>query len=88
MSEPSVQLAPSQEWFRVLAEATSTAIVVIRERLLYVNPACEVLTGYSHEELMALGDPGELNQLRVSSMLLRLACTSPSVSKMTNAHVG
>src|SRR6185312_12688404 len=36
-----------------LAETTSTAIFVFHaDRLLYVNPACEVLTGYSAEELL------------------------------------
>src|SRR5262249_52768755 len=40
-------------WFRTLAETTSTAIFVYHaDRLLYVNPACETLTGYSAEELL------------------------------------
>jgi PAS domain S-box-containing protein len=39
--------------FRTLAESTSTAIFVSRgEQVLYVNPACETLTGYSAEELL------------------------------------
>jgi diguanylate cyclase (GGDEF)-like protein/PAS domain S-box-containing protein len=39
--------------FRTLAESTSTAIFVCRaDRVLYVNPACETLTGYSAEELL------------------------------------
>ena len=43
----------TEHWFRTLAESTSTAIFVYRaDRLLYANPACEELTGYSWEELM------------------------------------
>ncbi len=42
----------TDHWFRTLAESTSTAIFVYRsDRLLYVNPACEELTGYTAEEL-------------------------------------
>ncbi|HEV8581717.1 MAG TPA: EAL domain-containing protein [Thermoanaerobaculia bacterium] len=45
----------TDQLFRTLAESTSTAIFVCRgERVLYVNPACEQLSGYSAEEL--LGD--------------------------------
>lgn len=41
--------------FRVLAETTPAAIYVQRDdRLLYVNPAAEGLTGYSRAELLAL----------------------------------
>ena len=57
MTQPSVKPTPANDWFRTLAEATSTAIAVCRERLVYANPACEVLTGYSREELLALDDP-------------------------------
>jgi len=43
----------TDQWFRILAESTSTAIFVYRaDRFLYVNPACEALTGYSAEELL------------------------------------
>lgn len=60
MTEPSFALEPGQKWFQVLAEATSVAIAVARERILYANPACEELTGYSHAELLALDDPMRL----------------------------
>ena len=45
----------SDPWFRALAETTSTAIFVYSDRVLYVNPATEELTGYTAEEL--LGQP-------------------------------
>jgi diguanylate cyclase (GGDEF)-like protein/PAS domain S-box-containing protein len=45
----------SDPWFRALAETTSTAIFVYSERVLYVNPATEELTGYTAEEI--LGQP-------------------------------
>ena len=40
-------------WFRALAETTSTAIFVYSDRVLYVNPATEELTGYTADELLA-----------------------------------
>ncbi|MFL6291990.1 MAG: EAL domain-containing protein [Thermoanaerobaculia bacterium] len=40
-------------WFRALAETTSTAIFVYSDRVLYVNPATEELTGYTAGELLA-----------------------------------
>lgn len=60
MAEPFEKLEPGGDWFRALAEATPTAIVVYRDRLLYVNPACEELTGYTAEELMEMDDVFEL----------------------------
>ena len=46
-------VSETDQWFRILAESTSTAIFVYRaDRFLYVNPACEALTGYSVEELL------------------------------------
>ncbi len=44
----------SADWFRVLAETTSTAIFVYRERILWGNRAFVELTGFSLEELTAL----------------------------------
>jgi diguanylate cyclase (GGDEF)-like protein/PAS domain S-box-containing protein len=62
--------APALEtdrWFRSLADTTSTAIFVYREKFLYANRACEDLTGYSCDELraMELADlvPPELREL-------------------------
>ncbi len=50
----------TDQWFRILAESTSTAIFVYQaDRVLYVNPACEELTGYSAEELLATR-PGDI----------------------------
>jgi diguanylate cyclase (GGDEF)-like protein/PAS domain S-box-containing protein len=57
---PSSKARPSEEWFRVLAEATSTTIVVFRDRFLYVNSACEALTGYTAEELLGKTEPWSL----------------------------
>ncbi len=49
----ALPVSETDQWFRILAESTSTAIFVYRaERFLYVNPACEALTGYSAEELL------------------------------------
>ena len=48
-------LRESEHWFRTLAETTATGIVVYSaERLLYVNHACETLTGYLAAELLAM----------------------------------
>lgn len=47
------------DWFRVLAETTSTAIFVYRDRILYCNRAFSELTGYDEAELLAL-DPVSL----------------------------
>jgi PAS domain S-box-containing protein len=41
--------------FRVLAEMTSSAIIIFNGvNILFVNPAAEKLTGYSHKELMKM----------------------------------
>jgi diguanylate cyclase (GGDEF)-like protein/PAS domain S-box-containing protein len=57
MTGASPQAEAGKDWFRILAESTSTAIAAYDDRLLYVNPACEKLSGYSREELLALPDP-------------------------------
>ncbi|MFL6262163.1 MAG: EAL domain-containing protein [Thermoanaerobaculia bacterium] len=50
----------TDRWFRSLAESTSTAIFVYQaDRVLYVNPACSELTGYSTEELLQM-KPGDM----------------------------
>ncbi len=48
----------SGHWFRTLADATSSAIFVYRDRILYANRAGEHLSGFSSEELrkMSVGD--------------------------------
>ncbi|HEX3555236.1 MAG TPA: EAL domain-containing protein [Thermoanaerobaculia bacterium] len=52
-SPAEIPSRPTNDWFRTLAETTSTGIFVFRaDRLVYVNPACEMLTGYSAEELL------------------------------------
>jgi diguanylate cyclase (GGDEF)-like protein/PAS domain S-box-containing protein len=52
----SVPLPLSEDWFRTLTETTATAIFVYdQDRFLYVNPACEELTGYTEAELLARG---------------------------------
>ncbi|HET9210640.1 MAG TPA: PAS domain S-box protein, partial [Thermoanaerobaculia bacterium] len=50
----------TDHWFRILAESTSTAIFVYQaDRVLYVNPACVELTGYTNEELLRM-KPGDI----------------------------
>jgi diguanylate cyclase (GGDEF)-like protein/PAS domain S-box-containing protein len=64
----------TDRWFRILAESTSTAIFVYRhDRILYVNPACAELTGYSAAELLAmmpwdLATPEDQDKLRDSAL--------------------
>mgnify|MGYP001815726028 CR=1 FL=1 len=52
---PSPSLTQAEHWFRILAETMPVAIFVHRDKLLYVNPAAEALTGYSAPELMDMG---------------------------------
>jgi diguanylate cyclase (GGDEF)-like protein/PAS domain S-box-containing protein len=51
-------LDESGQWFRALADATSSAIFVYRNKILYANRAGEALSGFDVEELreMQLGD--------------------------------
>src|ERR1700759_5755059 len=54
-SRTELPVHETDRWFRILAESTSTAIFVYRaDQVLYVNPACEALTGFSSEELLAM----------------------------------
>ena len=52
---PSPSLTQAEHWFRILAETMPVAIFVHRQKLLYVNPAAEAMTGYSAAELMDMG---------------------------------
>jgi diguanylate cyclase (GGDEF)-like protein/PAS domain S-box-containing protein len=47
-------LSDIEAWFRTLAENTSIAIFVYRDRFLFVNRACEELTGYPAHELLGM----------------------------------
>jgi len=59
-SRAELPVRETDQWFRILAESTSTAIFVYAaHRVLYVNPACMELTGYSSQELLAM-EPGEI----------------------------
>lgn len=44
----------SEAKFRAIMETSHMAIVVYRDKFLYVNPAAEVLTGYHGDELLSL----------------------------------
>ncbi len=76
-------LIESQEKFRILAETTDSAIFVFREKLLYVNPAMERLSGYSEAELLErdiedIVHPDSIDQVR-SMVALRLREASEPV---------
>ena len=46
-------LHESEEWFRILADSTSTAIFIYQgEKFVYVNQATTFITGYSSEEML------------------------------------
>ncbi len=47
-------LRESEEKFRSLAENASCGVFIYRDRLIYVNPATEKITGYSSEELLRM----------------------------------
>jgi len=48
-------LLDSELKFRTLAETTPAAIFIYQEdRIIYSNPGMEILTGYTHDELMSL----------------------------------
>ena len=45
-------LQDNERKFRALAESTNAAILVYRDKFLYVNAAAERFSGYSHDELL------------------------------------
>ena len=47
-------LAESEQRFRTLAETTSAAIFVYRDRFEYSNPAAEAISGYAAEEVSSI----------------------------------
>ncbi|MBI5805275.1 PAS domain S-box protein [candidate division TA06 bacterium] len=47
-------LKESETRFRALAEASPAGIFAYLEKFIYANPACQVLTGYSPEELLKM----------------------------------
>src|SRR6478672_1782879 len=54
-SRTELPVHETDRWFWILAESTSTSIFVYRaDEVLYVNPACAALTGYSPEELLSM----------------------------------
>jgi len=48
-------LGESEDKFHILAETTDSAIIVFRDRFLYVNPAFQRITGYTFDEILKLG---------------------------------
>jgi diguanylate cyclase (GGDEF)-like protein/PAS domain S-box-containing protein len=54
-SPAELPLRGTDGWFRILAESTATAVFVYQaDRVVYVNPACSELTGYTTAELLAM----------------------------------
>lgn len=49
-----LKLLQSEERFRALAENSPVGICVYEKMFLYTNPACEMLSGYSKEELLKM----------------------------------
>ena len=65
---------PAENWFRILAETTATAIVLYDgESFLYANRAAEEITGYTREELTALGPLGITHPSQREAIGTRLA---------------
>jgi PAS domain S-box-containing protein len=51
-------LRQSESHFRAVAETATTLIYLFDgTHYIYVNPACEAITGYSREDMLALDDP-------------------------------
>jgi PAS domain S-box-containing protein len=75
-------LRESEGKFRALAETSSAAIVVYREKMLYMNPTAELLLGYSREELLHMAPwgvvPPEFRERGEGHVLRRLhGATAP-----------
>ncbi|HEX9023257.1 MAG TPA: response regulator [Geobacteraceae bacterium] len=70
-------LRDSEAKFRTLTETSLAAVIVYREKILYVNPATEVLTGYGSDEMqdMALWEivHPECQEIARERALARLA---------------
>lgn len=59
ISNPRPSDSPEEDWFRILAETTATAIVLYdAETFHYANRAAEEITGYTQAELAELGPLG------------------------------
>ncbi len=67
-------LQESETRFRALAETTASAIFIYQgAKFLYVNPAMEALSGYSHNELLSMNfwdivHPDDANMVRERGM--------------------
>ena len=54
-------ISPDEEWFRVVTETTSAAVVIYRDdRILFANSAAQEVMGYSPEELITMDDPWQV----------------------------
>lgn len=64
MSTPSPTpkgIAHDDEWFRMLAESASMAVVIYRDdRILFANSAAQEVMGYDPAELVAMEDPWQV----------------------------
>ncbi|MFA4861000.1 PAS domain S-box protein [Methanoregula sp.] len=54
LAQNQKELRESEARFRLLSETTTASIFVFRQKILYVNPAAGILTGYSPEELVGM----------------------------------
>lgn len=71
------ELRASESKFRAISETTSSALLIYNEqRLLFVNPSAEVLTGFSADDLLRKGifdiiHPDSREEFRHRSLLFR-----------------
>ncbi len=79
-------LNESEEKFRMLAETTSSAIMIYNETgLLYANPVTAAITGYSIEELKKTGLPGFMLTFN-STNVINNEAQKQSEKKQTAMH--